>query len=325
MGAPRRPVSADTVHDVVLINPLGGALHHYTRQLLQTLQSSELQVRALTLYEPSLSGGSRVKWLRDYVAALLSVRGSSARVLVTWPVLGHIDRLLVPLLTGDRRGAVIMHDPRPLVRAVGYGPIATWLAKRVADSGTFLVHSVLAQKELLAQGVRADVVPHPIIASAIPRRVSGTPIIRVLGQWKPDRDLNLLTALAELLPEVTLEIVGRGWPSVRGWNVRDEFVSEDELDSLIATSSAVLIPYRRYYQSGIAARSLEMAVPVVGRRLELEPMTGASYPYLVETPDLSDWADRVKAAVTSEQTTLERVRREVAGRALESWQTWGRS
>jgi hypothetical protein len=92
------------------------------------------------------------------------------------------------------------------------------------------------------------------------------PAIRVLGQFKQDRDLEVLQSLAaEFNSECDLEIAGRGWPTVEGWRVDSRFVSEQELDELVRSSDAIVIPYKRFYQSGIAIRALEAGTPIVGR------------------------------------------------------------
>lgn len=310
-----------------MVNPLGGALHHYTLKLSETLRSAGLDVMSSSVSEPSSDGSSSVRWLLRYFRLLVSARahrGRSVRVLVTWPVLGHWDRILVPVLTGDRRSQVVMHDPRPLVRALGYNTLVKGLVRRLAPSSNVLVHSALAQEDLADGGIQSELVPHPIVPTPHPRRVPTRSVVRVLGQWKPDRNLDLLVQLAPLLPGVALEIVGRGWPSVPGWTVRDAFVSERELEELIDTSSAIVIPYRRFYQSGIAARALESAVPVVGRRHELSAMTGAEYPFLVpDAGSTADWAISLKEAVASEAQVLDETRSRAAERASRAWERWG--
>lgn len=312
--------------DVIVVNPLGGALHHYTKRLIETLRAADVRTTSITLLEPSRSDGSRLKWVRQYVGALISVcrhRARGTRVLVTWPVLGHLDRILVSMLTGDRRAVIVMHDPRPLVKAVGYGRTALALSQRLAPSTSLVVHSDIALEDIKTQGLSAISLPHPIGASEVPRAAPAAPVLRVLGQWKPDRDTDLLAALVPLLPGTHFEVVGRGWPEVSGWTVKDAFVSEEELDRLVSTSSAVLIPYQRYYQSGIAARALEAAVPVVGRRKELAPMAGDQYPFLVDEPrSAEDWAVVVRSAMTSGVQQLELARDETMARSLQAWVDW---
>jgi hypothetical protein len=316
-------------HDVVVVNPLGGALHHYSNKLLQTLAAAGVDATAITVFEPSVSGGSRKKWLLDYLAALARarrLRRRGGRVLVTWPVLGHWDRVLIRFLSGRQRGMVVMHDPRPLVAAVGYSPISVRLSRVLAPRTSLMVHSELAEDDLSSQHLRSTLLPHPIVASQNVRMKTEVAVVRVLGQWKPDRDIALLSDLVAHLPNIALEIVGRGWPAVAGWKVRNEFVTEEELDELVISSTVVLIPYQRYYQSGIAARALELAVPVVGRKKELASMTGDDYPFLVDAPfQTESWLSAIGAAMLSDERHLEDVRSDVASRALHAWSEWSRS
>jgi hypothetical protein len=324
----RVSASSDRTRHVVVINPLGGALHDYTLKLLATLHAAEINALAWSIDEPSVAGTSSVRWLFQYFRLLVSSRprrGRRYRVLVTWPVLGHWDRIIVPLLTGARDAEIVMHDPRPLVRARGYGSMSVGVVRMLAPSGNLIVHSALAQADLKTVGVGSTILPHPIIASLSKRQVPARKVLRVLGQWKPDRDVDLLAQLAGLLPNVDREIVGRRWPAVEGWRVHDAFASEEELDVLIGTSSAVLIPYQRFYQSGIAARAIEAAVPVVGRRPELSSMTGADYPFLVDAAaTAADWAKAISAAIASDPSAVEATRTIAAARSERAWEEWGK-
>lgn len=328
MRPARVNASSDQSRGVVVINPLGGALHDYTVKLLATLRASGIDATDYSVDEPSVAGTSSIRWLLEYVKLLISSRprrGRRSRVLVTWPVLGHWDRIIVPLLTGARDAEIVMHDPRPLVRAIGYGSMSVGVARRVAPSGNLIVHSALAQADLKTVGVRSTILPHPIIASLTKRQVPARNVLRVLGQWKPDRDVDLLAQLAGLLPNVDREIVGRRWPTVEGWRVHDAFASEEELDLLIGTSSVVLIPYQRFYQSGIAARAIEAAVPVVGRRPELSSMTGADYPFLVDAAATAeDWAEAISAAIASDPSAIEATRTVAAARSERAWEEWSK-
>lgn len=320
---------SQAVTDLVIVNPLGAALRHYTNQLEKMLNASGLSTTVISVLEPSASGLNRVSWLRQYVSALRTARchrRRGGRLIVTWPVLGHLDRLLVPILSTTRRCVIVMHDPRPLVRAVGYGKATVGLANLFAPKNSLVVHSDLAAKDLQASTDRYVRLPHPLISSGELSARPAQPVLRVLGQWKPDRDLDLLATLANQFTDVSLEIVGRGWPEVRGWDVRDDFVSETELDELIRTSSVVLIPYRRYYQSGIAARAIEMAVPVVGTARELSAMTGPDYPFLVpDGADASGWAEVSRSAMTTTTALLDQVSAEATASASDSWKRWALS
>lgn len=265
---------------IVVVNPLGVALEHYTAALCGHLQDAGAETELISVAEPSQSGKGRIRWLVAYVKALLSAGRLARRstspnaVLLTWPVLGFLDFFTVKLACGSS-GIIVYHDPRPLVRSVGSSPRVAWLVRHLRRRPGTLVHSQDAAESMSELGLASglNLLPHPMLpvcdavqGHARGNRGVGRPNIRVLGQYKPDRDVALLEELAtRLTADYNLEIVGRGWPAVNGWTVEARFVSEDELDQLIASSDAIIIPYKRFYQSGIAIRALEQAVPIVGR------------------------------------------------------------
>lgn len=261
---------------VIVVNPLGMALEHYTEALRGHLRDAGVETELISVAEPSQSGKGRTRWLVSYSRALLSAGHMARRstvpagVLLTWPVLGFLDVLAVKFACGTS-GIIVYHDPRPLVRSVGSSPMFARLAGLLRRRPGALVHSKQAARAMGDLGLASNLtlLPHPMlpVADSVQEQPPGkTPQIRVLGQYKPDRDVALLEELSSRLPrEYNLEIVGRGWPDVKGWTVDARFVSEDELDGLISTSDAIIIPYKRFYQSGIAIRALEQAVPIVGR------------------------------------------------------------
>lgn len=255
---------------ITVVNTLGGALHHYSTALVATLGGDAAGVRLIRVDEPSVAGGSALAWLGRTLRALVRARRSGGRVLVTWPVLGHLDRIVMRVVLGGRAdAAIVVHDPRPLVHARGYGRLARWAGGWFGRRVRLIVHSETARADLRhdCPGDTALLLPHPVAPRRLPVRSPRDEmcVVRVLGQYKPDRDVDLLRALADRLSGSNrLEVIGRGWPAVDGWEVRDAFVDEAELDRLIATADVVLVPYRRFYQSGVAIRALELGTPAVG-------------------------------------------------------------
>jgi glycosyltransferase involved in cell wall biosynthesis len=316
-----------TAQDVVVVNTLGGALRHYSAGLVAAIGASGGAVSIVHVDEPSVAGGSGLDWVRRYVAALWSARRTGARVIVTWPVLGHLDRLVMRLVLGRRvDSALIVHDPRPLVRARGYGERSRRVGA-VARRVELVVHSAAAAEALAADcpDLVPVLLPHPVVPRAeVPRvrAADARPVVRVLGQFKPDRDLELLAEIgAQLGATHRLEIIGRRWPAVEGWSVTDEFVSEERLDDLMATADAVLVPYKRFFQSGIAIRSLELGTPAIGP-------AGSSiadlYPddrYLA-SGSVASWCGAITAATSADSAAM----RELAARADDvcraAWSRW---
>lgn len=331
---------------ILVVNPLGVALHHYTEALMQQLADAGISVELSSIVEPSQSGKSRLKWLTGYSAMLYSAgrrsrkQDSLEKVLVTWPVLGFVDLLLVKVFCGNS-GIIVYHDPRPLVRSVGSSGAIAGLIRLLRHRPGTLVHSVDAARAMGAVGLSEDltVVPHPMLRPANsgkePARTPGAgarPRVRVLGQYKADRDLDLLKLLAGRLgPAYDLDIVGRGWPTVPGWNVDARFVPEDELEELIATSDAIVIPYKRFYQSGIAIRALEQAVPIIGRvQTSLSDLYGPQSRLLVAAADESPaveveaWASAIEYALGEGRAETVQAARQFHTESSKGWASLGR-
>jgi hypothetical protein len=295
--------------ETVVVNPLGAALHHYQDELVSVLAGPDRRVICLETVEPHVSGRSRAAWLLRYLVLLVRagrrVRGNPyGRVISVWPVLGYLDLVLLRLTVG-RRGRLVLHDPVPLVWARGYGRAARWLGRTTGGGVGVIVHSRAARAALDA-GISERLVsllPHPMMPSRPvppePTQDGAKPTVRVLGQYKPDRDLDALRRLAKSLgPTADLQVHGRGWPEIQGWSVHPDFVVESEMESLISSSNVVLVPYRRFFQSGVAIRCLEHGTPVVGPAdTSLEELYGGGSPLLVRDPD--DWVRAVHRALAS--------------------------
>ncbi|MFF2296842.1 glycosyltransferase family 2 protein [Arthrobacter sp. NPDC058127] len=333
--------SAGEVTRVVIVNPLGGALAHYTDALAKTLEETGAAVETFSIEEPSVSGRSRFQWLVGYLrllnaAARRQNAAPGSKMLVTWPVLGFLDLLLVGAICG-KASAIVYHDPKPLVRAIGTGRAIATVVQKVSKLPEIIVHSQAAHESMLDFGFasRLQVLAHPMMRPANRNfgedaGVVGRRKVRVLGQYKRDRDLDVLGVLARHLhTEFDLEIVGRGWPSVDGWDVDPRFVSESELDTLIETSAAIVIPYRRFYQSGIAIRALERGTPVVGRsETSLSSLYGADSELLVRDSsdgkdfDETSWPTAVRHAAGQGQSEVEKAANELFFATVSEWKSW---
>lgn len=317
---------ADPDRTFTVINPLGAALDHYARELTDVLERGGWGVRQLAIDEPSASGGSRVGWCRAYVRAIRHAGQTAdpgAPVIVTWPVLGFLDVALLRLFAPRHRWCIVMHDPEPLVRAIGYGRFARALARNFGRDIEFVVHSRAGDVALRKMSVasRQSILPHPMLEprpSGSPS-VTDRPKVRVLGQYKADRDLEALQVVGEAVPDADLEIVGRGWPRVRGWSVRSAFVPEAEFDALIASSSVILIPYKRFFQSGVAVRATENSVPVVGERASSLGELLSTSSWLV---DDEDWADAVRRAIGAGGQARDAVARAAYRGTVNAWRDW---
>jgi hypothetical protein len=290
---------------VAVLNPLGAGLAHYTDSLEHVLTAAGVATRRIDVTEPSSADYGKARWLASYfreVSRAVDMHQTRA-VVATWPALGYLDLAILSGLARAASSYLVMHDPRPLVYARGYGSSARLLARRSRINCKLIVHSDAA-----AQAVREDAaidrmvqVPHPMLApAAASQTMSARKTIRVLGQFKADRDILGLRRLAVAAPSTwQLEIIGRGWPSIDGWQVTNAFVDEVAFGQLIDESDAVLVPYRRFFQSGVAVRALEAGVPVVGPHdSSLSELLGPECQWLVRD---GDWFTAVMAAVDTER------------------------
>lgn len=314
---------------VLCVNPLGGTLGHYVAETSEVLENSGVLVDTLRVLEPSAGGGGRRRWLFSYVAMLRAaerLRRSMSRsaMVVTWPVLGLYDVAVLRALA--RHATLVVHDPVPLVRAVGYGRLARFLARRSLKRVSLMTHSSRARRELAGSIGVAErdigLLPHPMRLEAHELTRPTRPSLLVMGQFKPDRDVRLLEQIAaRISSDVQLRIVGRGWPDIAGWEVDPRFVSEEEFQQQLEQSSAVLIPYSRFYQSGVAVRAVEVGLPVVGpRRSVLQEVLGETSPWLADE-DIDSWLRAIASALSAKSQEI----REMQLRAFKEVQAAWRS
>lgn len=302
---------------VWVYNPLPAALGHYEVELVDVLASGGLNTRSAGAASAEVDGAGRARRAlaaaKD-VASRYRASRLTGRVLVCWPTFGLLEPLLWATAGRSCRITVIVHDPTPLRRQIGMGPLARRLGRSAARVRGIdvVVHSRPAADELARTGWNDLVqLPHPALRRTVAPRPESKKVL-VAGQYKPARDLQLLAKLGPMLRGAGLEpqITGRGWPDVPGWDVEEGFLSEPVLDERILDSAAVLIPYSHFYQSGIAIRALELGVPVVGPRHPfLEDVLGADWPGLVTGDEVAAWdvaileasraADRLDAGLES--------------------------
>jgi hypothetical protein len=305
---------------VALVNPIGAGLAHYTESLDHVLQICGVSTYRVDVIEPSSADYGKVRWLFEYLvrAGRRVARDRPDAVVATWPVLGYWDLTILTMFV-RRPVYLVMHDPRPLVYARGYGMLAKALARR-QTRGAILAHSPAAVQAITREASMPRVldVLHPMLAPRQAPRPTGVyRNIRVLGQYKADRDVAGLQRLAADAPnQWRLEIIGRGWPPIDGWHIRNEFISEADFDELIRTSHAVLIPYSRFFQSGVAVRALEWCVPVVGPHASsLQIALGDDCPWLVRD---GDWGSALAAAVEDRDQVSARAQ-DLYDRVIRDW------
>ena len=256
-------------HRVNVVNPLPWVLRHYEKELSETLERVGWRLNLVSQRPVERLG--RLEMLCH--ALVNAIIGAGAGSIQIWPSSGLLEPLLWSLFS-RRASAIIFHDPQPLRTQRGFGKVSRYLALRFHSSKIVLiVHGAKAERELRKAfpSARILVVGHPILSE--PRTLDIATVrhrVLVAGQYKPERDLDLLGRVGRALhgQGLTGRIVGRGWPAIDGWRVIDRFVTETELDNELAAAGVVLLPYRNYFQSNIAVRSVEIGTPVVGENTE---------------------------------------------------------
>ena len=300
---------ATSSRPLLVVNPLPKTLSHYRDVLASSVGPP---VAGARLIEPDIEVGdlptprrllARVRALKALVVAALA----RDCVLVLWPSFGLADLAIWRASSLGARRLVVVHDPVPLRRQVGYGRVGSRLGRWGSRGVEVVAHTRLAARSLESNGiVVSHVLPHPALPPGSRSKPPGRPVVRVLGQYKGSRDLAILEAISDVAPpDWTLEILGRGWPPVAGWDVTDEFLSEAELREAFVSSSAILLPYKHYFQSGIVTRAYEEGVPVVAARHEfVASLYGDNWPGLVDSDDPASWRAAIQSVTELAQIDL---------------------
>ena len=146
-----------------------------------------------------------------------------------------------------------------------------------------------------------------------------------MGQYKVDRDLPLLASIATNADSAwSLSVTGRGWPDIQGWDVESRFVSEEEFDTGLRAAGVILVPYRRFYQSGVAIRALEVGTPVVGpRQSVLSSVVGPKSPWLADD-DVKSWTEAIRSSLSSSAEDIAMTRKAYTDAAIAGWSAFTR-
>ena len=311
------------VPPVVIVNPIPKALDHYQRAILESIEASQ-RIGEFGLPIEGKSGLKKAGRALQIVAQRLLLRpkrGSS--YLVLWPAFGYFDVLTWLTVANHARVFIVVHDVTPLRHQFGHSRAAHFVFGLVLRARNLhaMCHTDEAAAELFnLTGVRAQVVPLPILTSVATLEATAPVTVRVLGQFKQSRALEPLQRISAEMrsSHILLEIIGRGWPQIEGWKVEDRFVPEEEFESLTGTASCVVIPYSRFYQSDVAVRCLEALSPVVApRHPQIEHLFGSDWVGIV---DDDDWSGAIQRAVGGDWRRLLTERRAaVSGKVAAAW------
>lgn len=267
---------------VEVFNVLPAALAHYEDALVDNLPFDS--VRRVACSAERQDGPLPTRVVKQLVARVASTARTEP-LLVVWPAFGLWDPLSWFPATARRQVFVVVHDPVPIREQRGHGLLARRAARWQSRGHLRLVtHSTEAAVLLREWGLACVFVPHPVRPRTAPLGSRSGPVV-VLGQFKPTRDL---VALEELAAEPELDglrvLKGRGWAPLDGWHVDEGFLSEAAFAGTLASARCLVLPYKRYFQSGVAVRALEMGVPIVAPRHGfLETLLGHDWPGFVDS------------------------------------------
>lgn len=319
------------IRSVTLVDPIPKIHSRYEMEICTVLDQIGCPATSLLVARSGEAAGKTVRERFRITVDLMRrpgrLRTSATRgeIYVCWPIFGLLEPILWMRTARHRRVCIVIHDPTPLRRSHGAGWLAAMLGRFASHRGgaRIIVHSQPAATALMARGWRRPfLLPHPILPlRALPVERDRQSVV-VVGQYKPARDSALLEALAGPLRNCGYDLLisGRGWPAIPGWRVDDAFLSEDNLDSLVARAGCVLVPYREFYQSGIAVRTLELGRPVIGPDHPfLRSLYGEDWPGLVHSNSASAWCDAIAAVITCSDDDLSTRHGAYARRVEETW------
>jgi glycosyltransferase involved in cell wall biosynthesis len=185
------------------------------------------------------------------------------------------------------------HDPRLLALTTGYPTVLTvhdplghpgapeltrwenWVFRRwFWRAERFVVHgqALVAELEPIVGHGRIIVIPHGLWPRSEPLRRPDSPSVLLFGRLEQYKGVEVLVEAMRLLwaerPEVKLVVAGAGdaarlVPEDPRISLIPRYISESDVDSLLAEASLVALPYTQASQSGVGMLAIGAGVPVV--------------------------------------------------------------
>lgn len=173
--------------------------------------------------------------------------------------------------------ALMLHDPQAHSGDILASlPWPMRIISRIAELTSFciVIHSSLLLEQIrpVLRRVPIAVVPHGADMASVPVSVPGKRRLLVFGRlfaYKGiDTALDAFRALHEQMGDAELIVAGRGplaqlargQPNVV---VRDEYIPESEIDTLLGSSRLVLLPYKDATQSGVGLQAVARGIPCI--------------------------------------------------------------
>lgn len=217
------------------------------------------------------------------VPGMLEIR----RALRRWrPDVVHVhenhDPRLLALTTGYRT-VLTVHDPLGHPGAPSLTRGETWAFKSwFRRAERFVVHGQALVEELapIVGRARIVVIPHGVSPRSKPLPRPESPSVLLFGRLEQYKGVEVLVEAMRLVwerrPEVRLVVAGAGEAArlvpddPRIWLI-PRYISESEVDTLLAEASLAALPYTQASQSGVGLLAIARGVPVVVSHLGALP------------------------------------------------------
>ena len=201
------------------------------------------------------------------------------RALRDWaPQVVHVhenhDPRLLALTTGYRT-VLTVHDPLGHPGAPELTRWEDWAFRRwFQRAERFVVHGQALVEELAPKVDRRRIVviPHGLWARSKPLACPGSPTVLLFGRLEQYKGVEVLVEAMQLVwnrrPEVRLVVAGAGEaarlvPDDPRITLVARYISESEVDKLLAEASLVALPYTQASQSGVGLLAIAAGVPAV--------------------------------------------------------------
>ena len=174
--------------------------------------------------------------------------------------------------------AVILHDPKPHTGEETTLPIPGRVMARFVEATAtcIVVHSDRLRSQIrpFLRHQRVAVAPHGADIAGTPLLSPPSKELLILGRLFPYKGIDVavdaLGRVRRTRGDVQLTVAGRG-PSAEalrrdlptGVRLVDRYVSDEEVDALLAQATLMLIPYRDATQSGVGLLAIGRGVPCI--------------------------------------------------------------
>jgi glycosyltransferase involved in cell wall biosynthesis len=215
----------------------------------------------------------------------------------------HDPRLLA--LTAGYRTVLTVHDPLGHPGAPALTRSENWAFRRwFRRADRFVVHGQALVDELapIVDPSRIVVIPHGTTARSEPLDPPPSPSVLLFGRLEQYKGVEVLVAAMRLVwerrPDVGLVVAGAGQaaalvPPDPHITLVPRYISEAEVDALLAGASLVALPYTQASQSGVGMLAIAAGVPVVVSDLGALPELTHDPSFVSEPGDPRALADTI--------------------------------